>query len=107
MSIQTIVTIVGIFVGSQGLWTMLQTIWMTRNKEKSAEERLLLGMAYNIIIDTCHRYIEQGYVEADEYKELNHYLFEPYKEAGGDGTAQRLMREVENLPIKRKEGGHE
>lgn len=107
MDTTTILAIIGILFGSQGLWTLIQTMWMNKHRTKSAEEKLLLGLAYNRIISICHRYIDQGYVDADEYKELNHYLFEPYKEAGGDGTAQRLMREVENLPIKRKEGGYE
>ena len=46
-------------------------------------------------------YIDRGEIEAEEYKELNHYLFEPYKEMGGNGTAARMIAEVEKLPIKK------
>lgn len=31
-----------------------------------------------------------------EYDELYHYLYEPYREAGGDGTCTELMERVSN-----------
>lgn len=101
MSTETLLTIVGVLIGSQGLWTFIQTVYIQRRKFTSAEDKLLLGLAFNRIIEICQQYIEKGEIGADEYKELNHYLFEPYKEMGGNGTAARLVAEVEKLPIKK------
>ena len=32
---------------------------------------------------------------------LYNYLYLPYKELGGNGTAERMLNEVKKLPIKR------
>ena len=37
---------------------------------------------------------------ADEYENLNTYLYEPYKKLGGNGSALRVMQEVNKLPIR-------
>ena len=101
MSNETILALAGIIVGSQGLWTFIQTVWLNKHRKKTAENKLLLGLAFETIIYTAQKYIDKGEIEADEYKELNHYLFEPYKEMGGNGTAARMIAEVEKLPIKK------
>ena len=51
--------------------------------------------------DICERYIERGYITQEEYDSLYNYLYIPYKELGGNGTAERMVNEVKKLPIKR------
>ena len=99
MHTDIIVTLVVAIFGSTGFWTWL----INRNKKKSATSRLLLGIAYSEIIRRCDHYIKAGHIDIDEYNELNRYLFEPYAEMGGDGTAQKLMDEVKKLPTQREE----
>ena len=94
-----IALIVAVFA-STGFWSFLQSWLTSRNKGKTSEQKLILGLAFIQIIAKCEFYIARGYIDADEYKELNQYLFEPYVQMGGDGTAQRLIKEVEKLPIK-------
>ena len=84
--------------GGQGFWTWLGN----RNRKKSSESKLLLGIAYSKIIQLCEYHIENGYVTSDEYHELEHYLYEPYKEMGGNGTAEAMMNEVTKLPKKKE-----
>ena len=91
-----IIAIIAAVFGSSGFWSWLQT----RNRQKSAEARLLMGIAYSKIIDRCTEYIERGYVETDEYHELEHYLFMPYREMGGNGTAEKLFNDVSKLSVK-------
>lgn len=101
----TAITIILAVFASGGFWAFLQT-WLTnRSKAKTLEQKLLLGIAFRQIIELCEYYIARGYISTEEYKELNHYLFEPYQALGGDGTAAKLIKEVERLPIK-KEGEH-
>ena len=101
MSNETLLTLAAILFGSQGLWTFVQTVWINKHRNKRAENKLLLGLAFETIINTAQKYIDRGEIDSDEYKELNHYLFEPYKEMGGNGTAARMIAEVEKLPIKK------
>lgn len=95
-----IVTLIVAVFGSTGFWSWL----MNKQKKKSAESCLLMGIAYSEIICRCEYYIKRGYISTDEYNELNRYLYKPYHENGGDGTAEKLMEEVKRLPIKKKEG---
>lgn len=100
MHIDIIVTLIVAVFGSTGFWTWVQT----RSKKKSAETRLLLGLAYSEIINRADACISRGWVEVDEYNELDRYLYRPYTEMGGNGTAQKLMNEVRNLPTRKEAG---
>ena len=101
MNEQIVAVVVAIFA-SGGFWAFLQT-WLTNtSKKKTAEQKLILGLAFRQIIELCDYYITRGYIDTEEYKELNHYLFEPYQQLGGDGTAARLIKEVERLPIRKE-----
>lgn len=84
---------------SGGFWSLLQVVIGKLISNRSAGQRLLLGLAFREIIETCQHYLQKGSIEAEEYKELTHYLFEPYKALGGDGTAERMIREVDKLAI--------
>lgn len=103
---ETIITIILAVFASGGFWAFLQNWLINRSKAKSTEQKLILGLAFRQIIELCEYYTERGWIDTEEYKELNHYLFEPYQALGGNGTAQRLIKEVESLPI-RKEIHHE
>ncbi len=94
-----IVTLAVAVFGSTGFWSWIQS----RGKKKSAEARLMMGLAYREIIIASDKYLKQGYIPIDEYNELNRYLYEPYKEMGGDGTAEKRMQEVKALPSSKEE----
>lgn len=99
MRIDIIVTLAVAVFGSTGFWSWIAS----RGKRKSAEARLIMGLAYSEIIRRSEDYISRGYVEATEFDELDRYLFQPYTEMGGNGTAQKLMDEVRKLPTRREE----
>jgi hypothetical protein len=44
-------------------------------------------------------YIQRGSVSRDEYEDYRKYFYDPYKELGGNGVAERIMQAVEQLPI--------
>lgn len=100
MQIENIITQVSIVVvaifGSTGFWAWLSN----RQRTKSSETKLLLGLAYSEIIKRCEWAILKGEIAADSYNELDRYLFQPYKDCGGNGTAEKLMNEVKRLPHK-------
>lgn len=91
-----IITIVCSVFASSGFWAYL----MSRQNKDSAERRMILGIGYRSICELCSMYIKRGYITREEYSDLKKYLFEPYRDMGGDGTCERLMQEVDRLPIK-------
>lgn len=44
-------------------------------------------------------YVERGWISQDEYENLYEYLYKPYEKLGGNGSAKRIMMEVNKLPI--------
>lgn len=93
--LKTAVTVLATLLGSAGFWGYLEA----RRSKKSANTRLLVGIAHDRIVFLGMKYVERGYITRDEYENLNDYLFEPYSEAGGNGSAKRVMEEVRKLPL--------
>ena len=69
---QTLITVLCTFIASGGFWAFLSAL----------------------------EYIQQGWISKDDYENLHDYLYIPYRNMGGNGTAERVMKEVEKLPIK-------
>ena len=90
---ESIMAIVCTLLASSGFWSYL----LRKQKRESAETKLMIGLGHVKIIDLCMKYIERGYITKDEYDSLNKYLYIPYKELGGNGTAERMMEEVEKI----------
>ncbi len=93
--VKTAVTILITLIGSAGFWSYLDA----RRTKKSASTRLLIGIAHDRITFLGMKYVERGYITRDEYENLNDYLYEPYAEAGGNGSVKRVMEEVRKLPL--------
>lgn len=86
-------------IASNGLWAFATAIYTSRSKSKRVEEKLLLGIAHDRIYFLCGEYIKQGYITEGQYDNLM-YMYGPYKEMGGNGTAAKLMQEIEKLMFK-------
>lgn len=82
-------------LASTGLWSYLQK----RSDRKDVKTRMLIGLAHDRIISLGMQYIERGWITQDEYENLNEYLYKPYEEMGGNGSAKRVMNGVDKLPI--------
>lgn len=94
--IQVVATIICSVLASSGLWAYI----MKKSESKDAKTRMLIGLGHDRIVALGMGYIERGYITHDEYENLNDYLFVPYKEMGGNGSAERIMNEVKKLPIR-------
>lgn len=93
---QTLVTVVCTLIASSGFWAFISA----SQEKKSAKSKMLLGLGHDRIISLGREYIKQGWISKDDYENLHDYLYIPYKKMGGNGSAERIMREVEKLPIK-------
>ena len=94
--VQIAITVFCAVVASSGFWAWLSK----RNENKDVKTKVLIGLAHDRIIYLGMKYIERGYITRDEYENLNDYLYEPYKEMGGNGSAKRVMESVQKLPIR-------
>lgn len=100
MDKETILAVVLAIFASSGFWSVVIAVLQHRWSAKSAENRLLLGLAQDRIVYLGKTYIKRGELTKDEYETLHDALYLPYKEMGGNGVAARVMAEVEKLPIK-------
>ena len=100
--LQTILTIFGSVLASSGFWAFMQELEKrkeAKNKKNTIETKMLVGLAHDRIIYLGMTYIERGYITQDEYENLYEYLYKPYEKLGGNGSAKRIMTEVNKLPI--------
>lgn len=95
---QSLVTVLITVFASTGFWTLIQTIYNNRQKAKSAEIEMLLGLAHDRIFELCKDILKRGEMTDQEYDNLKH-LYKPYIALGGNGTAQKLMEQVEDLKV--------
>lgn len=94
--LQIVLTIFTSVLASSGLWAFLGSRW----DRHSAQKDMLIGLGHDRIMYLGMRYIDRGWITQDEYENLNSYLYEPYKKLGGNGSALRVMQEVNKLPIR-------
>lgn len=102
-----IVTIIVAIFASTGFWTFLTNMIQRRGNKKSAETQMLIGLGHDRICYLGACYIKQGYITKDDYENLHDYLYIPYKKLGGNGTAEKVMNEVERLPLRKQEEENE
>jgi len=99
--VQIVIAVVTSVLASSGLWTYIQK----KADKKDAKSKLLLGLAHDRIMFLGSTYIERGYITKDEYENLHDYLYMPYSEMGGNGTAKKVMQAVDRLELKNITGG--
>lgn len=103
-----LITVVGTILASNGFWLYLQK----RRDKNDARTQLLVGIAHDIIVTRGTSYLERGdWITVDEYENLHDYLYVPYSEAGGNGSAKcviedikRRLRRVSRPPVIEQSG---
>lgn len=124
MNTEVIVAIIVAFLASQGLWSLiLYKVKRNDNQKDICEEahnslkkilkdfndleqnqivlvnKSIKAVLHNTIYKECEKLIQQGWVHSDDLKNLE-YMYKPYKELGGNGTAETLYETVNELEIK-------
>lgn len=92
---QMVATIVCAVVASSGFWAYIQK----RSEKKDVRTQMLIGLAHDRIVCLGMSYIDRGWITQDEYENLYDYLYKPYEKMGGNGSAKKVMSEVNKLPI--------
>ena len=96
---QTILTIVCSVFASTGFWAFVTYLIQRHDRKDNLELKMLKGLAHDRICYLSETYVKRGWLTRDEYENLHDYLYLPYKDLGGNGTAEKLMHEVDKLPL--------
>ena len=90
-------TTLGIAIGA------LSAYLRTRKKDADASGQMLRGLGHDRILYLGESYVKRGDITRGEYENLHDYLYKPYIALGGNGTAKKIMEEVEKLPLNKEE----
>lgn len=101
MDINILITLVIAIFASTGLWSFVTEVYRGRKTPKTFERDAILGLLHDRIYSECNAHIKKGEIDIDDYNNLI-YLYRPYKGLGGNGTCERLMNDIEKLPIVRR-----
>lgn len=94
---QIILTIITSLLASSGLWAFLGS----RLERNSAERELIVGIGHIELVFFGMQFLERGWITRDEYETMQG-LYKPYVKLGGNGSGTKIMKEIENLPIREK-----
>lgn len=94
--VQMTLTIVSSVLASSGLWAYMSK----RADRKDVITEMLVGLAHDRIMYLGNHYIERGWITSDEYENLRDYLYDPYRRLGGNGSAVKIMQEIDKLQLK-------
>ena len=94
--ITALVTFLCAVFASTGFWALMQK----RMDKKDNKTKMLIGLGHDRVVSLGMKYIRRGWITQDEYENLYEYLYKPYEDLGGNGSAKRIMEEVNKLPIR-------
>lgn len=93
--LELIVTVAIAVLGSNGLWAWIQS----KSTVKTAKDRMILGLGHAEIFRAAEKYIHRGCITLSELDDLEKYLYKPYSDMGGNGTAAAIAQKCRELPI--------
>lgn len=103
-----ILAIITSVLASSGLWAYMAKRYEAKlqhklesDADRAAERAMLVGLAHDRIVSQGMVYIERGFITQDELENLDVYLFGPYTKLGGNGSAAKIMQEINKLPMVR------
>lgn len=102
--VELIVTIIVAVIGSSAFSAWVQH----RSDRKDAKTQMLIGLGHDRITYLGMKYLDRGdWILEDEYENLVDYLYRPYHELGGNGSAEKIVEDCKKLRILRAqpEGG--
>lgn len=99
MNTETIITLVGIVLGSNWLGQFLMEVYKSKTKKKTPIEVIIRALARRDLLKSADDYIEQGYIPSDEYDDFVKE-YKAYKDMDGNGKVEKLVTQAMNLPIK-------
>lgn len=95
-----VLAIIGMFIASGGFWAFITNLVNEKSKSKKAERKALLGLLHEKLVERGAHYIDQGYITHQDYNDFKKYIYDPYKGLSGNGTGDKVMSEIDDLPFQ-------
>jgi hypothetical protein len=83
-------------LASSGVWSYI----LKQHSKNNAATKLIMALAYFKSYEMAFVYVQRGFVTKDELEDFKKYIFDPYKELGGNGVLEKIMNDVMNLQLK-------
>lgn len=102
MSYETILTLIGIVLGSNWLGQFLMEVYKSKKKKKTPAEIILKSLSRVHLLQNAERYKTQGYIDAEEYDDIFEE-YEAYRDLDGNGRVKKEYGEngeLKSLPVK-------
>ena len=100
MSIDHLLTFIGIVLGSNVLGQLLVEIYKSHSKKKTPTEIILKSICRSHLLSNAERYKSQGYIDAEEYDDIIEE-YDAYIDLDGNGRVKKAYeQDLKNLPIK-------
>ena len=82
-------------LASAGFWSF----FTRKSKNKDSTHVLLLGLTRDLMYRLGNAYIQRGWIRSDEYQNYYEDVYLPYKDLGGNGSADNIMDQINKLPV--------
>jgi len=102
MNTETIITLIGIVLGSNWLGQFLMEWYRSKSKKKTPSEIVLKALCRNHLLGRADYYHEIGYIPSDEYDDIQEE-YQAYEKLNGNGRVAREYGEggaLKSLPIR-------
>lgn len=91
-----LVAVIISITATSGFWQLIQR----RLDKKDITREMLIGLGHDRIVYLGLCYISRGWITQAEYENIKEYLYKPYAKMGGNGSAHKIIQEVDQLPIR-------
>lgn len=71
------------------------------NEQLNLIKAVLLGQGHDRLVHVCQKYIDEGSITVEDFNDLKEYLYEPYRNIGGNGTGEEYFNLVRDLPRRK------
>ena len=96
--------VIAIFA-STGFWALVQAVVLRIMDRRSAERAALLGLLHERLVEQCESYLDRGYATEGEIRDLEEYIYTPYRNLGGNGTGEQMFDKTRELIFRGKDSG--
>ena len=95
-----IIAVISAVFASSGLWAFILAVYNNKQRKhegENLERQALLGLLHEKLIEKCDYYIDRGFITEGEMRDLDHYLYDPYKKLGGNGLVEALHQSLMDI----------